>query len=745
MPFLKREISNKTRTLVLALATLFALICDVRGERSTTMLPGTVKNFELPNFNDATGNKEWELFGDSAEYISDSRVDVVNMLLRLFDGSASQSVKAEISSPSSEVDPSTNIVASPGPLLVESRDFTLKGKNWKWDGNKKFVEIFSGVDIDFKGGTKARGDEDGAPPTKITSDYASLDHSGDANIFFLKGNSSVKNSEMEVSCDTIKLEAGRGGKAADNVSDIKASGNVKMLHQKKEIKADDALIAPSKGSATLTGDPQITDLPSGAKLSGHTILLKRGEKSVEALSDKSRKERANAEFLHVQNNGKKQKINISADSIEMKSGSGESEFVFNGDVKVSSEDFRADCQSLSAMLTNAGESSKNSNPEIRRIHGSGSVVLSNESGVARAKEMDIIPSKSEILLSGNAQLDDPDRGIKLRSPVIIFMRQQNRGLAISNPKDKNSFVELEISGSPDPLAAASNQKNSKSSKSFVKSRRLSFERNGEKLVFNFERDVSIKSDSSDAECENMEVLAISNSKGGADIRKITARNAVKVSQKDYSANAEIANIYPKLDVEDKNRKKRTHKFVELLTAPDNPLLRPSVTLPSVGNLGLSDPSYAKKLQAKPTVIKSDKQWLTSSENADRYFFEGDVSVSGTDMNASCDKIEVVMKSPDKSSPKEITQIIMRGSVKLSQGLKDATCGRADIHVKEEMVVLSENPVVTNREDNSRASGPRMVYNRGNKAVTIEADESGGEADESQTPQRPTLVLPFQDK
>lgn len=48
---------GQTRAAAFALAFAAALCA----QRMTTMLPGTVKNFELPNFNENTGAKEWEL------------------------------------------------------------------------------------------------------------------------------------------------------------------------------------------------------------------------------------------------------------------------------------------------------------------------------------------------------------------------------------------------------------------------------------------------------------------------------------------------------------------------------------------------------------------------------------------------------------------------------------------------------------------------------------------------------------
>jgi ribose/xylose/arabinose/galactoside ABC-type transport system permease subunit len=58
---------KKRKIFAYAVAAFFAATAlQVCAQRMTTMLPGTVKNFELPNFNENSGAKEWELFGDEA-------------------------------------------------------------------------------------------------------------------------------------------------------------------------------------------------------------------------------------------------------------------------------------------------------------------------------------------------------------------------------------------------------------------------------------------------------------------------------------------------------------------------------------------------------------------------------------------------------------------------------------------------------------------------------------------------------
>ena len=74
-----------------------------------------------------------------------------------------------------------------------------------------------------------------------------------------------------------------------------------------------------------------------------------------------------------------------------------------------------------------------------------------------------------------------------------------------------------------------------------------------------------------------------------------------------------------------------------------------------------------------------------------------------------------------------------------------------------MIVLSDDPVVINREDNSRVSGHRIVYNKGTQSIAVEGEAPGGQTDgmnsepslipdeDGDAPARPTIKLPIRQK
>lgn len=692
------------------------------------MLPGSVKNFELPNFDDKSGLKEWELFGDLATYINDRRIDVENIKLDIFDKDNTAAPRAVITSPKAQVDPSDGKVFGDSEIFVKGEDFNLDGKVWRWDSRKKFMEILDSVKIDFRG-------QGSSGATKAESDTGSLDHGGKRNIFTLSKNVRVKGDDLDLKCQKITLTTGEDKKGRFESMD--AEKNVFIRRDGRDAEAQSAIFTPAKELMVLKGNPKITDVKSGCVLLGDTIMLDKKNRRVESIASPDKKLRATAVLLHKDERGKEQSMLISADSIKMESAEKNDKFTFSGDVKITAPDFTAKCMQMTALSLNADSS----NPKIQIITGSGNVRLANESGNARADNFEIIPDKDEILLIDNCELTDPKKSSRLKSHVMIFKRKKNNGIALSNPKEKNSLVNLFVDDGADISAYADTSGvSAKKGGTTIKSRKLNFAREGEDMAFTFFDDVSINSGDIDAKCQKMTVFTGPDSGGKSAVQKITADRQVQISQSEYTANAETAVIYPKLKTENSDTKK-PHKFVELGIAGDNPGLRPQVTLPPLGNIGLNDPAAAKAASKKNTVITSDKQWLASAPDADRYYFEGDVRVDGTDMNAECGRIEVVMKPSKGSKKKRITQIIMTDSVKLTQGLKEAECGRADIYADEEMIVLSQDPVVFNREDNTRASGFKMVYNRGKGGISIEGSAPEQNELDDEAPKRPTLVLP----
>ena len=674
------------------------------GARQTTMLPGTVTNFELPHFDDKSGVKEWELFGETAKYVNESRIDITKIKLDLYEGKQESKHRATITSPTANVNPNTKISESDSDLFVSAKEFDMSGKKWKWYGDTRFVEVFSNVKISVKPRTKNDSS------TIFESQYANLDYKTKSNVFELKNNVSVKNDQMQLTCDYLHAKSSKEN--SRGVSDIIARGKVKMLRDKHATYSELAEIAP-EGIVVLTGAPKITDLPSRSELLGERIVLNKEKKSIESFS--SKRQRATAIIFHTDEDKKEQKITILANKISMSQKDSQNIFDFNGNVNIIAEDFTARCENLQALSV----SKENEKPKLEYIRGNGNIRFENDDGIATSKSIEIIPQKAEIWLADNVKLRNPKRGTTLNADAMAFFRNQNKGIAISTHNNRNSFVLVKIDETPSIDNSSDTQnKSQKKISSTIKSKKLYFSKTEKTMDFTFVKDVTIISDDIDAKCQRLTVYAETDEKGSSAAKKIVATDKVSVQQKGYTASTEIATSYPRLNK--KASKKEISKFIELTTDPQNPLLRPTITLPPLKSIGIVDTETSADAKKELTTIKSDKQWLTSAEKEDRYYFEGNIQINGTDMKATCEKMEVVI--PNKANvKKEISQIIMTENVKLTQQLKEVTCGRAEIFANDQIVVLTENPIVIDREDNSRADGHKITYNNGTRKIQVESD------------------------
>ncbi len=733
------------RNIIYILATLLAttIASSTLAQNSplgTTMLPEAIKNFELPNFDENAGIKLWELFGDQAVFVSDTQIDIDKLKLDIYEGKKTPKLKAVITSPIASTNPKTKIVISNSTIHVKGEGFELDGKKWKWNGEKKIVEIFSDVKIDMKAQSFSESADKKKQDaiTKASSNYATLNHAGKNNLFKLAENVKVRSDNMSLDCQKLEIDAGKDSNGKDCAEFIRAAGDIKMLYDNKETLAQKALIIPERGLAILEGSPSVSDIPSKSILKAESIKIDRHANKIDAVKIANSKIRPSVKLTHFEK-PKTQNILITADSIEMQSQTKKNVFVFKGNVNVKADDFDAS----SDLLYAEGAKSAKDSSKIDVIKGEGNVVLSNESGIARSREMLIIPAKSEIWLGGNASLVNDKEGTKLECAVLILMREQNKGIALADAKNNKSFVNVLISETRDIAEELS----LKDKPAKIRSRRLNFSKEGNELFFTFLRDVNITSAETNATCQKMEIFADSNKKGGTKINKIIATENVILTQKEYESRSEHAVIYPRVKTQDSKKSTKQQRLAELSTPIDNPGMRPQIKLPAFKNIGMEDSELAKKAESKPTIIKSDKQWLSSSKGIEKYYFEGNVEATGTDMNSKCDRIIVIIRPPKGNAPRQISQIIMVGNVKLSQGLKDVSCGRADIHVDEEMAILSDNPVVVNREDNSRVTGQRIVYSQGKRTISVENEPTPPKPkmpsvieQDDETPPRPSIKI-----
>ncbi len=115
-------------------------------------------------------------------------------------------------------------------------------------------------------------------------------------------------------------------------------------------------------------------------------------------------------------------------------------------------------------------------------------------------------------------------------------------------------------------------------------------------------------------------------------------------------------------------------------------------------------------------------------------FRDQVVVSANNLKLNCDFLRVITSR--KGDPKAIIgkqsyfkSLVATGNVRLVQGDRIATCGRAEIFPNEDRVVLSrENktePFPSITFDKTVMTGPRMILYRGERRAVIEPEDGVG--------------------
>lgn len=127
----------------------------------------------------------------------------------------------------------------------------------------------------------------------------------------------------------------------------------------------------------------------------------------------------------------------------------------------------------------------------------------------------------------------------------------------------------------------------------------------------------------------------------------------------------------------------------------------------------------------PTVIECDGLAETiSTETETIATFRDKVVVTGTDLKLYCDFLKVVvLRRGDTDSTLggygNFKSLVATGNVRIVQGDREATCGRAEVFPGENRIVLSETPVVRSLDNEYVATGPRLVLYRGERRAVIE--------------------------
>lgn len=122
-----------------------------------------------------------------------------------------------------------------------------------------------------------------------------------------------------------------------------------------------------------------------------------------------------------------------------------------------------------------------------------------------------------------------------------------------------------------------------------------------------------------------------------------------------------------------------------------------------------------------TEITSDSMEMASTDTETRGVFIGNVVVTGTNLKLTCDRLEILAtqigdKTATVGKLDKFKTLLATGHVRIVQGDREATCGRAEVFPREERIVLKDNPMVTDHGNDSKVVGTELRLLRGERRV-----------------------------
>ncbi len=155
-------------------------------------------------------------------------------------------------------------------------------------------------------------------------------------------------------------------------------------------------------------------------------------------------------------------------------------------------------------------------------------------------------------------------------------------------------------------------------------------------------------------------------------------------------------------------------------------MRPTALLATAAALLLPAATRAAP-PAPPQTTTVDCSGLAESVSTDAEtttVFHDKVVATGNNITLFCDDLKVVTtgintKGETIAKHDKFKYMLATGHVRIIQGDRVATCGRAEVFPGEDRIVLTEDPVVEITSEHYKMSGPRMILYRGQRRAVIE--------------------------
>lgn len=122
-----------------------------------------------------------------------------------------------------------------------------------------------------------------------------------------------------------------------------------------------------------------------------------------------------------------------------------------------------------------------------------------------------------------------------------------------------------------------------------------------------------------------------------------------------------------------------------------------------------------------TDIKSKEMELWSTDTETRAIFAGNVIVTGNNLTLTCDRLEITAtrigdKTATVGTLEKFKYLLASGKVRIVQGAREATCGRAEVFPRDDKIILTEKPMVVDRDAEVTYVGTELRLFRGQRRV-----------------------------
>lgn len=156
----------------------------------------------------------------------------------------------------------------------------------------------------------------------------------------------------------------------------------------------------------------------------------------------------------------------------------------------------------------------------------------------------------------------------------------------------------------------------------------------------------------------------------------------------------------------------------LLVVAQTTFSQPSKPQPS-GGKDLIAAASSTVPQSTEIASVSMETWSTDTET--KGVFAGNVVVIGTNLRITCDRLEITATGlEDKNAAMPTLEkfkfLVATGKVRIVQGDREATCGRAEVYPRENKVVLTESPMAIDHGSEFKWIGDKLVMLRGERRV-----------------------------